>query len=293
MRLISQELQDSLNSGCTTMCRCWIVTRKDGLRLGFTDHDGDLVIDGVVCASGAALDAGAVQSATGLSVDNGQVRGALQSENISAADIRAGRYDQAEVRHYLVDWRRPEAHVMLFRGYLGEIRHGPAAFEAELRGLSAALNNPVGRVYLRQCDAVLGDGRCGFDLGAAGFVAEALVLAAEQRHLLVAVTSDRPAGWFARGSVHFGQGVRMDVVADTLAAAGQRNLGLWREPEFPVVPGDVVSLQAGCDRTAETCRNKFNNFINFRGFPHLPGDDWVTAYPGQGDRLDGSSMNDG
>jgi len=47
---------------------------------------------------------------------------------------------------------------------------------------------------------------------------------------------------------------------------------------------------AGCDKTAETCRAKFSNFLNFRGFPHIPGDDWVTAYPKNGAVHDGSSL---
>ena len=38
------------------LCRAWIVIRADGARLGFTDHDRDLVVDGVACrASGDGL----------------------------------------------------------------------------------------------------------------------------------------------------------------------------------------------------------------------------------------------
>jgi uncharacterized phage protein (TIGR02218 family) len=47
---------------------------------------------------------------------------------------------------------------------------------------------------------------------------------------------------------------------------------------------------AGCDKRAETCRAKFGNFLNFRGFPHIPGEDWVTAYPKDGVIHDGTSL---
>jgi hypothetical protein len=32
----------------------------------------------------------------------------------------------------------------------------------------------------------------------------------------------------------------------------------------------MLRLEAGCDKRAETCRLKFGNFLNFRGFPAFP-----------------------
>ena len=34
--------------------------------------------------------------------------------------------------------------------------------------------------------------------------------------------------------------------------------------------GDTISVLAGCDRTWQTCYSKFDNIINFGGFPYLP-----------------------
>ena len=121
------------------------------------------------------MDATALQSATGLSVDNAQAVGALTSAAISEEDIRAGRYDGAEIRQWLVDWERPELRVLMFRGSLGEIRRSDGAFEVELRGLAEALNAPVGRSVLRTCDRALGDAKCGFDASQPGFSGEGVV----------------------------------------------------------------------------------------------------------------------
>lgn len=44
-----------------------------------------------------------------------------------------------------------------------------------------------------------------------------------------------------------------------------------------------------CDKTWETCRGVFGNGDNFQGFPDIPGDDWLTAFPNEGGRHDGRS----
>ena len=41
----------------------------------------------------------------------------------------------------------------------------------------------------------------------------------------------------------------------------------------------MLRFEAGCDKQAPTCRLKFNNFLNFRGFPDIPGEDWLMATP--------------
>jgi len=51
-------------------------------------------------------------------------------------------------------------------------------------------------------------------------------------------------------------------------------------PRAIVEEGGRVELREGCDKRFETCRDRFSNAINFRGEPHLPGNDLLTRYPG-------------
>jgi uncharacterized phage protein (TIGR02218 family) len=53
---------------------------------------------------------------------------------------------------------------------------------------------------------------------------------------------------------------------------------LWQEPAQAPVAGDTFTVAAGCDKQLATCRTKFSNTVNFRGFPHMPGNDFVTSY---------------
>jgi len=282
MRALGEGLRAALDSGASHLCRCWLLVRRDGLRIGFTDHDRDLTIDGDTYFAGSGLSGSAVETATGLATDNAQVFGALTASGLKEADILAGRYDRAEVLHYLVDWQAPTNRILQFRGRLGEIERGAVAFEAELRGLADDLNQPLGRAYVPGCDRALGDGKCGIALDAEPLVFERAVVAQPgARQVLVAscVVAD---GWFARGYVIWQSGAMAELkslIRDDRETEDGRVIELWDDVPLPLVEGDAARLIVGCDKRAETCRTKFDNLLNFRGFPHIPGEDWVMAVP--------------
>ena len=290
-----QELKMHLATGATTICRAWAVTRSDGVVLGFTDHDVALGFDGIVFQPGSGMTAKALSQGTGLAVDNTEVVGALSSEAICEGDIMAGRYDGAEVRVWQVNWAEVSQRVLLFCGHLGEITRGEGAFSAELRGLTEALASAAGTIFQAGCGAVLGDARCGVDLTAPGYFVE---LAAEQvdeaRVFGFADLGNFADRWFEKGRLRVltgaAAGLKGVVKNDRLLGSGARRVELWQGLRAEIATGDMIRLEAGCDRRLETCRLKFANVRNFRGFPHIPGEDWLSAYPLRAGVNDGGSM---
>lgn len=287
-----QALKDHLALGVTTLARAFAVKRKDGVELGFTDHDRDLVFDGITFRAGSGMTAKAIQQATGLSVDNSEAFGALQSEAITEADILAGRYDGAEVRGWLVNWADVSVRALQFRGTLGEIVRKGGAFNAELRGLSEALNQEQGQIYHARCSAVLGDARCKFDLSQFGYSEErAVEEVSDGRLFRFSGFTGYDDRWFEKGRFRVLCGNAAGLVGavknDRLGKDGARLIELWQALVASPVPGDMIRLEAGCDRRADTCRLKFANFDNFRGFPDIPGEDWLMSYPVS------SGVNDG
>lgn len=273
-----------LKTGSTTVCRAWKVVRRDGRVLGFTDHDRDLEFDGVTYVARSGLTARALQQTTGLSVDNTEAMGALSDASVREEDILAGRFDGAEVTAFMVNWDQLSERAILFMGNFGEIVRSKGAFQVELRGLSERLNQPVGRVYHAECSAILGDKRCTIDMAQpANSVETPILKAVEGRvfHLTLLSAYDTP--WFERGRlvVLDGQGRDQSGVIKTDRIVGQvRVIELWQGFTSVPVPGDSVRLEAGCDKRGKTCRDKFANFLNFRGFPNIPGEDWLSAAPG-------------
>jgi uncharacterized phage protein (TIGR02218 family) len=283
-----------LASGSTTVCRCWRVTRADGVAYGFTDHDEAVAFSGVVFRPDSGMTARALEQRTGLSVDNSEVLGVLSDAAIAEADVVAGRFDGAAVEAWLVNWAEPAERMLQFRGSLGEIERAGAEFRAELRGLAEALNQPQGYVYQGPCSAVLGDGRCRVDLSAPGMAMDVGVLeVVNARTFRVLPQETFAERWFERGRFRVVSGAAEGLVglvkADRVIAGG-REIELWEEVRAEVRPGDAVRVEAGCDKRAETCRGKFLNFMNFRGFPHVPGEDWQMAYPKRSGRNDGGSL---
>ncbi len=266
----------------TTVARAWAITRSDGMCLGFTDHDQELRFKGLVFRPDSGMTASALVQATGLSVDNSEAQGALSDDAITERDLLAGRWDGATLEMWEVDWQDVSRRRLTFRGSLGEVARASGAFRAELRGLSEPLNASMGRVYHPLCSARLGDKACAVDLYRPELMHEAAIEAFEQGRIFrfSSPFSHDPA-WFERGTLIVvdgpARGLRGNIKNDTVSAAGGREIELWEELGLVPDLGDRVQLLAGCDKRALTCRQKFDNFLNFRGFPHLPQEDWLLA----------------
>ncbi len=280
---VGQALGAHLAGGHTTLCHAWVITRKDGAQFAFTDHDLALEFDGVTFRADSGLGAKAIAQSTGLGVDNTEAIGALSHASIREDEIEQGRFDGAEVQAWLVNWADTAQRWLQFRGSIGEMRRLDGAFRAELRGLTEALNRPLGRVYQKPCTAVLGDGQCQFDTGQAGFAH--VLPVQDQKDQREFVWQDLPGfetGWFTRGRLDVLDGPAAGlwgmIKHDRLNDAA-RHVELWEPIRGDIGPGTSVRLSAGCDKRLTTCRLKFNNLVNFQGFPDLPGEDWVVSVP--------------
>jgi uncharacterized phage protein (TIGR02218 family) len=267
----------------TTYATAWSIHRSDGKTFGFTDHDNELIFNEMHFAPDTGMNALAIQQETGLSVDNTEAIGALRDDRISETDIRAGRYDNAEVRAYRVDWKNTDDHVLIFRGHIGEITIKGGAFQAEIRGLSAFLNRPFGSVFQTPCSAVLGDKRCQFDTSMAGFQHETTVaqIIAPNVLGLDAMEGFDPT-WFTRGKIEILSGAAKGLIGAIKSDdqhGATRQITLWTALGLQPESGDRVRITTGCDKQFATCRDKFSNILNYRGFPDIPPSDWVMVHP--------------
>ncbi len=277
------ELIAHLATGATTTCRAWQVTRKDGRIFGFTDHDRELAFVGTQFKADSGLTASALQQSTGMAVDNSEVVGALSDSAISEQDIKAGRFDGASVVTWLVNWQNVEQRIVRFRGSFGEIQWSDGQFKVELRGLTEGLNQSRGRAYQATCPAILGDQECGIDLDQPAFSLETTIKKIGRRGQYFVPNQPGFADrWFELGRVQLLTGSAAGLIAAIRIDQedqGFRRIELMADFEIAPEVGDAISLRAGCDKLATTCRAKFSNFLNFRGFPHVPGTDWMASYP--------------
>lgn len=281
MRDLPPALAASLASGATTLCWCWRITPRIGPPLGFTDHDRDLTFDGTTFEAASGFTATEIRESVGLAVDNLDVESALASDRLSETRLAAGDFDDAAVEIFRVDWIDTTARVLVRRGSIGEVRRSGSAFTAEIRGLAHYLQQPKGRVFQYGCDAELGDARCGIDLASPLYRASATVLEPLGDRLLAASGLGAFAdGWFTRGLVTFSAGAnagRAIEVKRHVKRTADALIELWQPPGEPIAAGDAFLVTAGCDKQFATCRARFANATNYRGFPHMPGNDALAS----------------
>ena len=295
MKQLDDALTAHLQSGATTLCWCWRLTRRDGTTLGFTDHDRDLAFDDTTFEAASGFTASEIRDQVGLSVDNLEVTGALISDRLSEIALAAGDFDDAAIEIFRVNWQDTTQRVLMRSGSLGEVRRAGTAFSAEVRGLAHYLQQPKGRLFQYTCDADLGDTRCGVDLTSSSYRAVATVLAIiGTRRLVAHGLDDYASGWFNRGILAFTSGANatraMEIKSHT-HRGGLVEIELWQPMGEPIAVSDAFTATAGCDKRLDTCTARFANAINYRGFPHMPGNDFVAAVaqPGNTPRPAGST----
>lgn len=282
MRSVSTPMRERLDARASTLCNCWRLARKDGTVMGFTDHDRDLVFGGVTYRAASGLTATQIEASVGLVVGSGEVVGALQADELAETDLADGLYDGAGVEIWLVDWSDVANRLLVDATTIGEVTHSEFAFRAELRSLAHLFDETRGDSFQRGCAADLGDARCKVDLDAAAFHTTGVSLRLARGAIVAALAGDFDDEFFTGGSLTFTSGANAGArltIKSHRRSDENASLALWSQPAGAVAVGDSVALVAGCDKSAASCESKFSNIVNFRGFPHMPGNDVVISYP--------------
>lgn len=210
MKSLAPALQAHLDEGTTTLAWCWRITRADGVTFGFTDHDRTLSFDGTDFEPESGLTASEVRSGSDLSVDAQDAEGVLTSDRITETDILDGRWDNAEVEVWRVNWADTGQRVLMRRGAIGQIRRGRLAFVAEVRSLAHVLGQTVGRTFQATCGVDLED--------PAHKGAGAVIDLLRDRAFTASGLSGFEPGWFTFGTVEWTSGANAGRRAEVLGS---------------------------------------------------------------------------
>lgn len=268
----------------TTLCLCWLITRRDGVVKGFTSNVDDLSVNlgggSVTYKAATGTMVSNLQTSTGRGIDNLAAYGIINSNDITEADLLKGLYDDARVQIALVNYVDPSQFVILATGFLGEVKVGRKAFETEVRTLLVRANQQVGKVCSPLCRVkVLGDSECTVNLASFTFASQTVssVVSRSQFRTASAGVVGKPAFYFAYGKLTWTSGANAGKSVEVRShdTGSPCLLTLAEIMPFDIQVGDAFTIIAGCDRRLETCRDKFANVLNFRGEPYVPGPDAV------------------
>lgn len=259
----------------TSMALCWRLERTDGAGIALTSHDQRMVVNELTFEPAPGMMPASITRSLGLEPDSGEVAGALSSDALEEQDLAIGRWDGATMRLTAVDWNEPGAEpIALLGGEIGTLAIDGDGFTTDLQGAAVKLDEPVCPATSAECRARFGDKQCRVDL--AGRTAIANVTNAVGSELTLDRSLDDR---FVFGRLRYQSGANCGLTTTILSVSGAtaqvRDL-----PRAVVEIGTRVELREGCDKRFFTCVTRFNNAVNFRGEPHLPGNDLLTRYPG-------------
>lgn len=270
-------IENWLAGPITTAAYGWRLQRADGVTLGFTSHDKDVVMGGLILRANPGMVPSSITESLGLEHDGLDLKAALTAGAINEDDLMAGRWDGARLEVFLFDWTDPGAPVRpLASGELGTVAFGSSGFTAELLGPTRILDKAVVPLTSPGCRAQFCDAACGLSRGRFSYRVRVMVDG-------VFVTSDED--WpvtpeqFAHGSLRWLEGKNCGLSSDIISAS-EDHFELASEPHFPVTAPILADLTEGCDKRLESCAMRYDNVINFRGEPYLPGNDLLTRFPG-------------
>ncbi len=278
MKSASSQLAAHISGVTTTLATCWKVTRRDGAVFGFTDFDKDLTVDSLLYQARSGYTRSAIHTIANLAVDNLDIESAIDSETLSAADLRAGVWDGATVEIFLVNWANlANGKIILKRGTIGEVELKDTVFRAEMRGLSQALSQQIVELYTPDCRADLGDARCKVNLSA--LTVTGAITAVTDRRGFTDTSRTEPVNYWNGGLLTWTSGSNLGRKMEVKSFTSGGIFTLFLPMPSEVTVGDTYSLRPGCDKKFSTCKDRYNNVKNFRGEPNVPGNDQVLAYP--------------
>ena len=265
----------ALDGDVTCLAFCWQLERSDGAGIALTTHDRSIMSQGVPHSPAPGMVPAAITRRLGIEPQSSEVAGALSSDALDAQDLSLGRWDRARVALTALDWQNSNADpIRLMDGEIGSVSIDGDSFNADLEGAAARLLRPVCPATSAECRAELGDKQCRIDLAGRTLVAH--VVSSENGELtLDQAIDDR----FVLGRLRYMSGANCGLATVVLTAAGSR-IVVRDLPRAAVEAGCRVELREGCDKRFATCVQRFDNAANFRGEPHLPGNDLLTRYPG-------------
>jgi len=272
MKTISNVLAAHIAGEVTTLATCWKLTRRDAVVLGFTEHDSDIVEGGITYKAASGFTPSAIQNTASLSVDNLDIEGMLDASSISEADILAGLYDFAEIEIFMVNYNDISmGKLKLRRGWLGEVTLAKQQFVVEVRGLTQRLSQTIGELFSPSCRAAFGDSRCTANV--AGYTVTGAVTAVTSAQQFSDTSRNEAGGTYDFGKITFTSGANNGLSMEVKEFLSGGKITLVLPMPYSITAGSAYSLTRGCDKTLASCANLYNNVINFRGEPHVPGID--------------------
>lgn len=273
MRTISSGLKQALIDGTRAMIVT--ITCADNTVYGYTDHDMPLTVVGVTYKPAPGLQKVSLNATADSSVTNQEIAAAWV--DAPEDQLLAGKFDNAVVEVALCSWADTSLGKMIVeRGHLGVIQWTKDGFRADLQGIMRDLQRNINFTHTATCRHLLFSqfdakhiGAC--TLNKSSYEYTVTVSAVTDKHKFSVTGLSQPNEWCTNGTVTWLTGSNANLSGQVKAhtVGSTTDIELFLPAFITINIGDTLKITAGCDKTFATCQTKFNNAVNFGGFPHI------------------------
>lgn len=275
MKTLSAQLKTDLKNG--TISILTHIIRKDGTEFFFTDYPINLTIDGDTYESIAGLARIKLVAQSAAEVSSQSLTSAFAENIIEEVEVRKGIWDDAKIIVSWTSWKNPSAgKLIIFSGRLGVISWTDDGLKAEVHNLVKYLQRDIGRFYTAFCQHILYDSKCQVLESSFDFTGSVdVILTDTLKFKISGAAAGEADGYFSNGKLEWTTGNNVGLIHEVKAhdVDGDPLIGesleMFLPTPYSIQAGDDFIVYAGCDKTLETCKNKFNNVVNFGGFPFL------------------------
>lgn len=274
MKNITNELKTNIGNTTTNLVRCWKFILKNNDIIGFTNSNKDFVYNNVNYNHFSSCDIDNLKSNLDIENDNFEISNFISSDLIKYDDVLSGKYDNAKIEIFIIDLSNlNDGRVVLLNGRISDIQLKNNVFIASVSGLKDELNKTLCDVYSPICRASFCDTKC--KLNKNNYTFSGIVSNIVDKYSFYTNNNtilSKSENYFQNGVIEFTSGLNINQKTEIKQSLNGLFI-LSTELPYTININDEFNVVTGCDKKFKTCCSKFNNAINFRGEPHLPGID--------------------
>lgn len=273
MRSISSNFSSEITKG--RISNLILITTKENVKFGFTDCEVALIVDGQSYEPAPGLQRLRLTLAANAEVSNQEFGSAWL--DVPEADIKGGKFDNCTVEVAWASWAHPEyGKIVVFTGSLGDISWTDEGFKADVVSYMKNLELILGNTYTAQCPHQLFNGPTVGRIGSCGLNSTAFTFTGAITSIITTkwkfgIDQIQADTYFSNGKITFTSGLNAGL-SFIVKVHATNEIELFLPTNYVVAVGDTFTIFAGCDKTLNTCKTKFNNVVNFGGYPHIVTD---------------------
>jgi uncharacterized phage protein (TIGR02218 family) len=255
---------------------CLEISLENNSYIRLSSADEDITFEGNLYKAADSFGLSSSEEEVSSTKSNLGLIGIIEDQQISATRINNGVFDNAIIEIFILEKDNLEASkITISKGYLSDLQIDGDSFTFDIKPISSRLKTNIINIYSPTCRAKLGDSKCAKDLTSyrsTGSVSE--VDTSNPRLKFSDDSRAESAGYYNYGTIKFTSG-------DNIGKKFE--IKKYKTPEIELLLptyeeikiGDEYEITAGCDKRFSSCVDKFDNAINFRGEPHIPGNEKI------------------